>query len=61
MTQPVDVAQLAFAVENFLRPFASETEGFGERSHQLDYLRDMVVILAIFGAGLGVEKIVPGD
>ena len=30
MAQAVDVAELAFAVEDLLRPFSGETEGFGE-------------------------------
>ena len=54
----MDVAQFAFAVEDFLAPFARETEGFGEGAEQFDDLRDVVVVFAVFGAGLGVEEVV---
>lgn len=59
--QAVDVAQLALAGENLLRPFTGQAEGFGERAEQLDDLRDVVVILAVLGARLRVEEIVASD
>jgi len=61
MAKPMDIAELAFTVEYFLRPFSRETEGFGERTHKLDYLSNVVVVFAVFGAGLGVEEVVAGD
>jgi hypothetical protein len=61
VAEPVDVAQLALSVENFLRPFAGYAEGFGEGAEQLDDLRDVVVVFAVFCAGLGVEEVVACD
>ena len=55
MPQPVDVSELAFPVEYLLGPFPAETERFGEGAEEFDYLGDMVVVLAVFRAGLGVE------
>ena len=60
MPQPVDVAQLALAVEDFGRPFSGEAEVAGKGAEELDDLRDMVVVFAVFGAGLGVEEVVAG-
>jgi hypothetical protein len=34
---------------------------FGEGAEQLDDLRDVVVVFAVFGAGLGVEEVVACD
>jgi hypothetical protein len=56
----VYISQLAFAVEDFLAPFSGEAEGFRERAQELDNLRDVVVVFAVFGAGLRVEEIVTG-
>lgn len=61
MAEAVDVAELAFAVEDFLRPLAADAQGFGESAEQLDDLCDVVVVFAIFGAGLGVEEVVACD
>jgi hypothetical protein len=58
VAESVDVAELAFAVEDFLRPFPGHAEGFGEGAEELDDLSDVVVIFAVFGAGLGVEEVV---
>jgi hypothetical protein len=60
VAQTVDIAQLALAVEDFLGPFAVGREGLGEGTEQLDDLSDVVVVFAIFGAGLGVEEVVAG-
>jgi hypothetical protein len=54
----MNVAELAFSVEDFLAPFAGETERFWEGAKELDDLRYMVVVLAVFGSGLGVEEVV---
>jgi hypothetical protein len=61
MSEPMDISELAFAVEDFLRPFAGEAERFGERAKQFDDLRDVVVVFAVLSAGLGIEKVVAGD
>ena len=61
MTQSVDVTQLAFAVEDLLRPFSGDAEGAREGTEKLDDLRDVVVVFAVFGAGLGVEEVVACD
>jgi hypothetical protein len=60
VAQAVDVPELAFAVEDLLRPFAGEAQGFGERAEELDDLGYVVVVFAVFGAGLGVEEVVAG-
>lgn len=59
--QPVDVPELALAVEDLLRPLPLERERFGKRAEKLDDLRDMVVVLAVLGARLWVEEIVACD
>jgi len=61
MTKPVDIAELAFTVEDLLRPLSCKTEGFGERPHELDYLRNVIVVFAVFGTGLGVKEVVAGN
>lgn len=58
MPEAVDVPELALAVEDFLRPFARDAEGFGEGAEEFDDLRDVVVVFAVFGAGLRVEEVV---
>ena len=58
VTESVDVAEFAFAIEDFLRPFTGQTQRFGERAQQFDDLSDMVVVLAVLGAGLRVEEVV---
>ena len=32
VTESVDVAEFAFAIEDFLRPFTGQTQRFGERA-----------------------------
>ena len=61
MPQTVDIAEFALAVEDFLRPFARDAQGFGEGAEELDDLRDVVVVFAVLGAGLRVEEVVAGD
>lgn len=61
MPESVDIAQLAFAVEDLLRPFSGLCQGAGEGAEQLNDLRDVVVVFAVFGAGLRVEEVVAGD
>ena len=55
VAEAVDVAELAFAGEYFLGPFSRHAEGAGEVAEELDDLRDVIVIFAVFGAGLRVE------
>ena len=61
MSQPVDVAQLALAIEDFLRPLARETKRLGKGTEKLDDLRDVVIVFAVLGSRLGIEEIVAGD
>ena len=61
VAQTVDVPQLALAVEDFLRPFAGETELAREGTEELDDLGDVVVVFAILGARLWVEEVVTCD
>lgn len=61
VAQTVDVAEIALAVEDFLRPFTGEAEGFREGTEQLDYLGDVVIVFTIFSAGLRVEEVVARD
>lgn len=60
VAQSVDVAELAFAVEDFLRPFARHAQALGEGAEELDDLRNVVVVFAVFCAGLRVEEVVAG-
>lgn len=57
----MDVAQLAFAVEDFLRPFTGQAEGFGEGTEKLDDLRNVIVVFAVFRTGLGIKEVVASD
>ena len=57
----MDISELAFTVENFLRPLAGDAEGFGKGAEEFDDLGDVVVVFAVFGAGLGVEEVVACD
>lgn len=61
MAQAVNVTQLTLAVENLLRPLSAQTERLGECAEELDDLRDVVVVFAIFGARLRVEEVVACD
>ena len=56
----MDVPELAFSVEDLLGPFPTEAEGFREGAEEFDYLGDVVVVFAVFGARLGVEEVVAG-
>ena len=56
----MDVAQLALAVEDFLRPFSLLAEGAWEGAEKLDDLGNVIVVFAVFGAGLRVEEVVAG-
>ncbi len=58
MSQAVDISQFALSVEDLLRPLPRQAEGFRVWTHQLYYLRNMVVILPVLGAGLRIEQIV---
>ena len=43
-----------------MRPFAGHAERFGESAEEFYDLGDVVVVFAVFGAGLGVEEVVAG-
>jgi hypothetical protein len=51
----VDVPEFTFPIEDLLGPLAAQAERFREGSKELDYLGDVIIIFAIFGAGLWVE------
>jgi len=61
VTKAMDVSQFSFSVKNLLRPFAGETQRFGELTEQLDDLSDVIVVFAVLGAGLRIEEIVTCD
>lgn len=61
VAQAVDIAQLALAVENLLRPFPADAQRLWEGAEQLDDLGNVVVVLAVLCAGLGIEEVVAGD
>ena len=61
VSETVDIAELAFAVEDFLRPFAGDAEGFGEGAEEFDDLCNVIVFFAVFGARLRVEEVVACD
>jgi hypothetical protein len=61
VSKSVNVPKLAFAVEDFLRPFAGDTELFGKGAEEFDDLRDVVIVFAVLGAGLGIEEVVACD
>lgn len=61
MSQSVDVAELAFAIEDLLRPLARDAETFGEGAEEFDNLSNVVVVFPVLGAGLRVEEVVTCD
>lgn len=61
MSESVDVPQFALSVEDFLGPLPAETERLRERAEQFDYLRNVIVVFPVFGAGLRVEEVVARD
>lgn len=50
MSESMDVSELAFSIEDFLRPFARQPKGFGKWAEKFDDLGDVVIIFAILGA-----------
>lgn len=61
MTKPVYVSKFALSIEDLLGPLPRQTEGFWECSQKFDDLGNVIIILAILGAGLRVKQIVTGD
>lgn len=57
----MDVAQLAFAREDFLGPFTGEAEASGKGAEKLNDLCNMIVILTVLGTRLWVKEIIPCD
>jgi hypothetical protein len=51
----MDISELPFPVEDFLRPLAREAQRFWKRPEQLDNLRDVVVVLAVLGPRLRIK------
>jgi len=60
VAKAMDVSEFPFAVEDFLRPFSGQAERHGEGAEELDYLGNVIVVLAVLGARLGIEEIVSG-
>jgi hypothetical protein len=56
--QAVNVTQLALSIKDLLAPFPGEAERFGEGAEQFDDLRNVVVVFAVFCAGLRVKEVV---
>lgn len=61
VSQSMDIAQFALPVENLLRPLARQAERLWKWPKQLYYLGYVIVIFAVFRAGLRVEQIVACD
>ena len=55
------VAEFTFAIEYFLAPFSREAEGLGEWTEKFDDLGDVVIVFAVFRAGLWIEQVVASD
>ena len=55
MSKSVYISKLALSVEDFLGPFAGDTETLRKCTEQFYDLCDVVVVLAVFRAGLRVE------
>ena len=55
------VAEVAFAIEYFLAPLSREAEGLGEWTEKFDDLGDVVIVFAVFRAGLWIEQVVASD
>lgn len=54
----MNVPELALPVEYFLAPLAAEAQRAREGAEQFYDLRDVVVVLAILSARLGIEEVV---
>lgn len=54
----MNIAELSFAVKDFLGPFSRLCKAAGKRAKKLDDLGDVVVVFAVFCAGLRVEEVV---
>jgi hypothetical protein len=61
VSQAVNIAKLSFAVKNLLTPFTREAEGLRKGAKKFDNLSDMVVVLPILGARLGVEEVIASN
>lgn len=48
--EPMNIAELAFAVEDLLRPFPGKVERTRELAEKFDDLSDVIVIFAVLGA-----------
>lgn len=57
----MDVAQLAFAVKDLLRPLPRKAERFGEGTQQFDDLCNVIVVFTVFRARLRIEEVVTRD
>ena len=58
MAQTVNVAELAFTIEDLLRPLPREAKSTGERAKQFNNLGNVVIVFAVFSTRLGVKEVV---
>ena len=61
MAKSMYVSEFALTGEDLLRPFSGQTQRSREGSEKLYDLCDVVVVFAVFGAGLRIEKVVAGN
>ena len=61
MPKAMDIAEFTLPVEDLLRPFAGHTKRLRKSAEEFDDLGDMVIVFAVFGSGLRIEKIVTSD
>lgn len=61
MTETVDISKFAFTAEDFLGPLAGEAERTRKGTEELDNLCNVIVVFAVFGAGLGIKEVVTCD
>ena len=54
----MDVSKFALAVKDFLGIFSGQGKRTGEGAEEFNDLRNMVIVFAVFGAGLRVEEVV---
>lgn len=58
MPQAMNVSKFALSREDLLGPFAVQKKGAREDTEEFDDLGYVIVVFAVFRAGLGVEEVV---
>jgi hypothetical protein len=59
--ETVDIPQFAFTIKDLLRPLPRQAERFRKGAQEFNDLRDVIVVFAILGPRLWIEKIVARD